>query len=385
MSISSKRESHINLLSDACRVVKLSDPSLREEIVAKFIELQLFEYQMLYKENQENSWLDKIDRRFSWMRREIVEMEKILPLVFPSEWNVLQTMCQEFCTVTKLDLLEQLRQRSSDIEVKLLLFAIQKTSDFERLLAQRFSTPESESKSDVSPFMGLISKCFESHLDVFIGAQDKNLGELLDEFIEEMKRKDSKNKGSTSTVFSSSGDLFVFYKKCLVQCITLSTGVPLLHLSNVFKKYLKEYANRILISQIPKLAVPSVGGIKLLLKESERDNLTKEESMLVCGILCTADYCLETAQQLEDKLKEKIQNDLQSQVKFADEYEVFNNIITTCIQLLVQDADNACSNAFHHMIKKSRLRCVSLLFRSRSIGQTYFRGPLSQASVVPVA
>ena len=54
-------------------------------------------------------------------------------------------------------------------------------------------------------------------------------------------------------VFSSSGDLFVFYKKCLVQCITLSTGTPLLRLCIVFKKYLREYAQRILINQIPKL------------------------------------------------------------------------------------------------------------------------------------
>ena len=47
-----------------------------------------------------------------------------------------------------------------------------------------------------------------------------------------------------------------------------------------------------------RLSGSSTGGIKLLLKETERDNFTKEESMLVCGILCTADYCLETAQQV---------------------------------------------------------------------------------------
>ena len=48
--------------------------------------------------------------------------------------------------------------------------------------------------------MGMISKCFERHLDVFIGAQDKNLSELLDEFVEETKRKDSKSKVSLLTI-----------------------------------------------------------------------------------------------------------------------------------------------------------------------------------------
>ena len=57
------------------------------------------------------------------------------------------------------------------------------------------------------------------------------------------------------------------------------------------------YKNEITF-QLYRLSVSSAGGIKLLLKETERDNLTKEESLLVCGILCTADYCLETAQQV---------------------------------------------------------------------------------------
>ena len=43
------------------------------------------------------------------------------------------------------DLADQLKNRSMDIEVKLLMFAIQKTGDFERLLSQRFSNPESVS------------------------------------------------------------------------------------------------------------------------------------------------------------------------------------------------------------------------------------------------
>ena len=46
------------------------------------------------------------------------------------------------CVLNREDLVQQLNHRSSDIEVKLLLFAIQKTADFERLLAQRFSNPE---------------------------------------------------------------------------------------------------------------------------------------------------------------------------------------------------------------------------------------------------
>ena len=42
-------------------------------------------------------------------------------------------------------------------------------------------------------------------------------------------------------VLPSCADLFVYYKKCLVQCSQLSTGQSLLDLSLVFGQYLREY------------------------------------------------------------------------------------------------------------------------------------------------
>lgn len=49
----------------------------------------------------------------------------------------------------------------------------------------------------------------------------------------------------------SSADLFVFYKKCMVQCNQLSNEQPMYELAMVFKKYLREYANKVL--EVPKL------------------------------------------------------------------------------------------------------------------------------------
>ena len=55
-----------------------------------------------------------------------------------------------------------------------------------------------------------------------------------------------------SNVLPSCADLFVFYKKCMVQCSQLSTGQPLIDLTKTFQKYLKEYAQRILLANLPK-------------------------------------------------------------------------------------------------------------------------------------
>ncbi len=50
----------------------------------------------------------------------------------------------------------------------------------------------------------------------------------------------------------SCADLFVYYKKCMVQCSQLSTGEPMIALTTIFQKYLREYAWKILSGNLPK-------------------------------------------------------------------------------------------------------------------------------------
>jgi hypothetical protein len=95
-------------------------------------------------------------------------------------------------------------------------------------------------------------------------------------------------------------------------------------LSLIFKKYLRKGFE----GQLPKLhqGASTIGTMSLskqkdfqnlqsaanqviqsFLKEGEVPRYTKEERILICKILTTAEYCLETVQQLEDKLKKKIE------------------------------------------------------------------------------
>lgn len=56
-----------------------------------------------------------------------------------------------------------------------------------------------------------------------------------------------------ATVLPSCADLFLFYKKSMVQCAQLSTGKPMLDLTHTFQKYLREYALRLLQNNLPKM------------------------------------------------------------------------------------------------------------------------------------
>uniref|UniRef100_A0A4W5PAI5 Vacuolar protein sorting-associated protein 53 homolog n=1 Tax=Hucho hucho TaxID=62062 RepID=A0A4W5PAI5_9TELE len=382
-----------NVLRDACLVANVLDPRIKQEIIKKFIRQHLSEYMVLFQENQDVAWLDKIDRRYAWIKRQLVDYEEKYGRMFPEEWCMTERIAVEFCHITRTELAKVMRTRAKEIEVKLLLFAIQRTTNFEGLLAKRFSgctltdvkKPEtplestnpfleddvgedgSEMEEDLdrpkkhkapdNPFHGIISKCFEPHLYVYIESQDKNLGEMIDRFVSDFRAQGPPKAGTEDggAVLPSCADLFVYYKKCMVQCSQLSTGEPMIAFTTIFQKYLREYAWKILSGNLPKTSSNSGGlTIKSLLQEkegSEAAKFTVEELCLICSILSTAEYCLATTQQLEDKLKEKVDKTLVERINLTGEMDTFSNVISNSIQLLVQDLDAACDPALTAMSK----------------------------------
>uniref|UniRef100_E9PYD3 VPS53 GARP complex subunit n=1 Tax=Mus musculus TaxID=10090 RepID=E9PYD3_MOUSE len=331
--------------------VKAAQTELGQQILADFEEA-------FPSQGTKVAWLDKIDRRYAWVKRQLVDYEEKYGRMFPREWCMTERISVEFCHVTRAELSKIMRARAKEIEVKLLLFAIQRTTNFEGFLAKRFSgctltdgtlkklespppstnpfledetTPEMEElalekgeleqpkkpKAPDNPFHGIVSKCFEPHLYVYIESQDKNLSELIDRFVADFKAQGppKPNTDEGGAVLPSCADLFVYYKKCMVQCSQLSTGEPMIALTTIFQKYLREYAWKILSGNLPKTSSSSGGlTISSLLKEKEGSEVarfTLEELCLICSILSTAEYCLATTQQLEEKLKEKVDCHLQ--------------------------------------------------------------------------
>ncbi|KAF6300134.1 VPS53 subunit of GARP complex [Rhinolophus ferrumequinum] len=387
-----------NVLRDACLVANILDPRIKQDIIKKFIKQHLSEYLVLFQENQDVAWLDKIDRRYAWIKRQLVDYEEKYGRMFPREWYMTERIAVEFCHITRTELGKIMRTRAKEIEVKLLLFAIQRTTNFEGFLAKRFSgctltdgtlkkleTPlastnpflEDEPASEMedlamekgdldqrkkpkapdNPFHGIVSKCFEPHLYVYIESQDKNLGELIDRFVADFKAQGppKPNTDEGGAVLPSCADLFVYYKKCMVQCSQLSTGEPMIALTTIFQKYLREYAWKILSGNLPK-TTSSSGGLTIssLLKEKEGSEVAKftvEELCLICSILSTAEYCLATTQQLEEKLKEKVDVSLTERINLTGEMDTFSTVISSSIQLLVQDLDAACDPALTAMSK----------------------------------
>ncbi|XP_034669570.1 vacuolar protein sorting-associated protein 53 homolog [Drosophila subobscura] len=380
----------LNQLGDACKVMSVLDPKVKKELLKWFIGQQLEEYMHLFHENQDIAWLDKIDKRYAWLKRHLLDFEDKYGPVFPLDWEVSERITVEFCRQTRDQLAQIMAKRSNEIDVRLLLFAINKTQAFEQLLSKRFTgvtlgaTPAEQARVLVQPsgtdapltitvFHDQIGQCFKAHLDIYIRSIDRNLSELMDKFVE-MSREPYKFAEAKTTVYPSSGDLFVFYKKCMVQCNQLSNEQPMYDLALVFKKYLREYAVKVLEGSTPKL-VPittssSIGkSVSMLtrdmqnlstaagqvfhnfLKEGDTQRFTRDDLVRICCVLTTGEYCLETVQQLEDKLKEKVTAGYVAKIDMSEEKDVFHRIISNCIQLLVQDLEAGCETSLQAMAK----------------------------------
>ncbi|BFF95439.1 vacuolar protein sorting-associated protein 53 homolog [Drosophila madeirensis] len=380
----------LNQLGDACKVMSVLDPKVKKELLKWFIGQQLEEYMHLFHENQDIAWLDKIDKRYAWLKRHLLDFEDKYGPVFPLDWEVSERITVEFCRQTRDQLAQIMAKRSNEIDVRLLLFAINKTQAFEQLLSKRFTgvtlgaTTAEQARVLVQPsgpdapltitvFHDQIGQCFKAHLDIYIRSIDRNLSELMEKFVE-MSREPYKFAEAKTTVYPSSGDLFVFYKKCMVQCNQLSNEQPMYDLALVFKKYLREYAVKVLEGSTPKL-VPittssSIGkSVSMLtrdmqnlstaagqvfhnfLKEGDTQRFTRDDLVRICCVLTTGEYCLETVQQLEDKLKEKVTAGYVAKIDMSEEKDVFHRIISNCIQLLVQDLEAGCETSLQAMAK----------------------------------
>ncbi|XP_017480020.1 PREDICTED: vacuolar protein sorting-associated protein 53 homolog isoform X1 [Rhagoletis zephyria] len=396
-SAGNKHRLGLNQLADACKVISVLDPKVKKDLLKWFIAQQLEEYVQLFHENQDIAWLDKIDKRYAWLKRHLLDFEDKFGAVFPLDWEVSERITVEFCRLTREQLSHIMAKRSNEIDVRLLLFAINKTQAFEQLLSKRFTgvtlgaekllapsalklLPESGViDPNAPPTIGLfhdqIGSCFKAHLGIYIKSIDRNLSELMEKFVE-MAKEPLKVSESRTTVYPrcmiSSADLFVFYKKCMVQCNQLSNEQPMYELALVFKKYLREYASKVLEFSTPKLmtTTASIGkSMSLLtrdmqnlstaagqvfhnfLKEGDTQRFPREDLIQICCVLTTAEYCLETVQQLEDKLKEKVSAAFVNKIDMSEEKDVFHRIISNCIQLLVQDLEAGCEPSLQSMSK----------------------------------
>jgi vacuolar protein sorting-associated protein 53 len=158
------------------------------------------------------------------------------------------------------------------------------------------------------------------------------LAALIPGYKQQPIRNMEEEEFSSQAVISSSTELFHFYRLAMNQCAKLSTGSRLLELSKTFGKYLDLYCQQVLLYFL--VDKPGPQGPSL-------------EDTIV--ILNTADYCYLTCNQLEEKIRSKIDEDIRGEVDLQNQADAFIGVSSTAIRILVKKVETALDQIWREM------------------------------------
>ncbi|KAF8658322.1 hypothetical protein AX16_002090 [Volvariella volvacea WC 439] len=358
---SSRALQHITI-ADACLVVDVLGSETRTQLIDRYAALELKEYCRIFRLTDEAGQLDNITRRFAWFKRLLQTHETEQGRIFPAEWKVGWFLLAKFVEITRDDLTGLLSKAGNSLTVTSLLEALQYTIDFEQSMAKRWGLPLTDLLATISPNAApqnpkLMSSAFEPHMGVFVDAQDRALLDLLTPHLKSSKLarstprpsldsavlKESSTEEDTSptVVLPSSMELFSFYRQSLENFSKFTVGRPLYDLANLFKKWLRIYAEEVLVASIQRPSYPS--------RRSTDSRSDLETIKQACLLINTADYCYTTASELQQTLCKKVLSEYQNKIDFQVEQDLFVSAISAAISALLLELETVCEPAFSIM------------------------------------
>lgn len=322
------------MLHEACLVVDALGDAAKSRLITWYCNTELRQYRTIFRSDQEAGSLDNIDRRYAWFRKMMKTYDEDHAAIFPQHWKVGEILAHVFAEGTREDykgILSRSTRGGQSLDVRLLLSCLQQTLDFEHALDRKFnnasrtSIDTAISANDAPGQLVSISEAFEPYLGLWVDQQDRELAKLILEYRSRPARPPDE-EFNAEHVIPSSTELVKFYQLSLNQCAKLSTGQSLLDLSKVFGKYLEQYSQQVLLFYISEK--PS-GGTPSRIPDVEDIIMT----------LNTADYCYNTSNQLEEKIKNKIDEQFRDQVDLQSQADAFMGIASAAVRGLVRKVE----------------------------------------------
>jgi len=117
-------------MKDACLVVEVLGIAFKNELIVKVCAQVLDNYTLIFS-TSENACLEKYEKRFSWLWKNLEEFRKKWADVFPDYWGIDSLIIYEFTGLTRIGLLGILSNETVSNNVALLIKAVQATIGFE--------------------------------------------------------------------------------------------------------------------------------------------------------------------------------------------------------------------------------------------------------------
>lgn len=278
-------------LQEACLVMSAIGGQAISDLRTWYSQYFLEPYRELFEPGKQHATFENTKRRFAWYKRTVKESEAQFEDVFPTSWQMQELNAYEFCRTTKVHLDTILSTSFQDIDVQLIIEAMQQATEFENQLQTQFYPQDAprDPSFKTFKFSGCISQCFEPYLKSYSDAEARKLAA-------EVEQRCQKDELETIdfVVFSSSLYLFKEVKASLRRCLTFSRQKALFDLTVAFKNTLRLY------SQLLKRKLPVKSGEQAV-------QLSDEQELACAHIVNTCEYCLETVPKLHSQIEDVIE------------------------------------------------------------------------------
>ena len=87
-------------LAEACLVVSVLEPRVKRSLISWFLGIQMKEYTIIFSSGEDDAWLDRVDRRYNWLKKHLIEFEERFGPLFPPDWEMSERIAAEFCRYT---------------------------------------------------------------------------------------------------------------------------------------------------------------------------------------------------------------------------------------------------------------------------------------------
>ncbi|KAI5123978.1 hypothetical protein M0805_006390 [Coniferiporia weirii] len=352
------------LVSSACLVVDVIGDDFRAHLIDRYCAIELKEYRRIFRTSDEAGQLDNLPRRFAFFRRTLQTHDSEKARVFPPEWQVGQHMCSKFIDFTREDFSILLEKAGGSLTNSTLMQSLQQALDFESFIGKKYGMALSDllklSATNNSRPVNSLASAFEPYMRIFVDAQNKVLSDMLSPYRGKKSRSSLDAAPSSSTessptpavVLPSSTELFYFYGQILEQCSKLFIGKPLLDLASLMRKWLKIYAEDVLLPSLKKPTNP--------IRHSLDARYDVHELKTACLLVNTAEYCQVTASELEERIADKIATELRGSISFQAERDLFISVVSSAILVQLRELEAAIEPSFDMMAKTQWSSIVSV-------------------------
>ncbi|GAM17722.1 hypothetical protein SAMD00019534_008970 [Acytostelium subglobosum LB1] len=136
-----------NRWRSACLVVDALGQEMKKDFLRWFCDIQLSTYKSSFTVDEEHSQLKNVKRRYKWLVRQLNQFKLEYAGVFPVTWKMEENIAYEFCCITKLALQDLLNRHRNDVDVNVLLNALNKTLEFEKQMYKAFAAASQQRDS----------------------------------------------------------------------------------------------------------------------------------------------------------------------------------------------------------------------------------------------